>query len=279
MAAVDDFQTTIENLAANTKRAVTQIYLAIGDELSREDAALQIAGVINRARAEAVALADVYTVNQIEELTGQPTTAVGVLPVDDSERLLTAVNTVLFDAPPTPQTMTVDELATIVQGMDLDPADYYLDRVVKKISRYIRDDNPEYLDKGTLAEWLDENSRPGSPEIDSDEYDADELVREFPTGDGSISRLERLAQNEPLQAAQKAAGEALAKQKPPQGYLGWVRQLNATACQLCRFWNRDDRVWPQSYKMARHTNCACVQKIVVSETRPKPVRSKRSKKR
>ncbi|OYN79985.1 hypothetical protein CG716_11040 [Mycolicibacterium sphagni] len=163
-------------------------------EQTREDGALAIAGLINRSNAEGVGLADVFVARQLEELSGQPVPSVGLLPVDDSERLLKAAHTVLDDPDPT-------------------------------------------------------------------------------------SRLERLAGNEPLETAQQAVSEALVRQqrrieRRTGKYVGWVRQMNANACQRCVNWAQDGRVWPANYRMPTHKGCNCVERIVISEKRPKPVRQK-----
>jgi hypothetical protein len=314
MTAVDDFQNIIENLAKSTRRQVISIYMAIGEGLSREDAVNQVAALINGANATAVTVADAYVVAQLEELLESPVPATGVPPVDDFDRIVKAVNTVL-DTPPKTK-FTRAEVKALIESAGLDPQVWDVPVITDRINAALRDnhlpdpDGPDYLpDHGAFGfedfiETVNEHPRKLSarglfpppppntpayaewesklpPELDSDDYADFDPIWE-PEPEGARERLERLAGNEPLQAAQRAAGDAFTKQTPrvekPGHFVGWVRQLNADACELCRWWAKDGRIWPAKYPMARHTNCACVQRIVITPTRPKPVRQKRSKK-
>lgn len=79
-------------------------------------------------------------------------------------------------------------------------------------------------------------------------------------GDGDLlMQLGRLALNAPLQAAQTAYGDAIAA----SGARGWVRQLEADPCQLCRWWWREGRVWPTDHPMPTHPGCDCVARPVI----------------
>lgn len=92
----------------------------------------------------------------------------------------------------------------------------------------------------------------------------------------ALERVERLARSEPLQTAQTSVTEALTGRKAGRGgYLGWVRQLNVGACEVCQRWERGGRVWPADHYMPRHPNCACVQRVVTTTTKPKPVRKRK----
>lgn len=92
----------------------------------------------------------------------------------------------------------------------------------------------------------------------------------------ALERVERLARSEPLQTAQSSVTEAMTGRKAGRGgYLGWVRQLNAGACEVCQRWERGGRVWPADHYMPRHPSCACVQRIVTTTTKPKPVRKRK----
>ncbi|AWG51484.1 hypothetical protein DDT48_20160 [Mycobacteroides abscessus] len=98
MSAVDEYQAATEQLATSTERQALAIYAELqADRLPPSETTLLLAALINRANASAVSLADVWLAVQIEEQTGQPVPTVGVLPVDDSERLAKAVNTVLSE--------------------------------------------------------------------------------------------------------------------------------------------------------------------------------------
>lgn len=189
MTTSDVFQSAVEKLADDTATAARKI---LARKISKTDKAVKLAGLLNRANAQAVTLADTFTSRQLESLTGKATPATGITPKDDSDRLLKSAKTALEDR--------------------------------------------------TTA----------------------------------LERVERLARSEPLQTAQASATEALSGHKIGRGgYLGWVRQLNANACELCTHWERGGRVWPPDHWMPRHPNCACVPRIVVSKTRPKPVRRRK----
>lgn len=85
-------------------------------------------------------------------------------------------------------------------------------------------------------------------------------------------RLERLARSEVFTAAQDAVSESLSRQRDRgRRYVGWVRQMEPDHCQLCEWWSRDGRVFPKSHRMPTHPNCNCVQRVVITDTRPKPM--------
>lgn len=97
-AVVEAFQAATERLAADAERQVLAIYAALeAGRIDRETASLLIAAIVNRANASATTTADAWLVAQIEAAAGAPTAAVGVAPVDDSERLVLAAQTVLAD--------------------------------------------------------------------------------------------------------------------------------------------------------------------------------------
>lgn len=72
----------------------------------------------------------------------------------------------------------------------------------------------------------------------------------------------RLARSEPLEAAAKAATDAMIRGGKTKG---WVRQMSPGACQLCRWWSRDGRVWPAEHPFQHHKGCACTPRPVVAE--------------
>jgi hypothetical protein len=189
VTAADQFQNRLEKLASDTAEAARRI--ANRRNITKADRATRLAALLNRANAEATALADSFTSRQLEELTGKPVPAKGIPATDDSDRLLKAARTVLIG--------------------------------------------------------------PDSP----------------------LERVERLARSEPLASAQSAVTEAVTGQKVRGGYLGWTRQLDADACERCRWWARNGRVWPQDHRMPKHPNCACIQQFVMQKTRPRPVRKRK----
>lgn len=44
---------------------------------------------------------------------------------------------------------------------------------------------------------------------------------------------------------------------------GWTRVLEADACQLCQWWDRDGRTWPESHPLQTHKGCTCGQRYVL----------------
>lgn len=78
-------------------------------------------------------------------------------------------------------------------------------------------------------------------------------------------RLQVLAQAETSEAGAWAMGEAL---RSDTRVVGWTRVLDGKACQLCRWWWRDGRVWPKNHRMPRHKGCRCGQQPVTREQHP-----------
>ena len=74
--------------------------------------------------------------------------------------------------------------------------------------------------------------------------------------DATPARLGRLARSEPLYAAQEATQGALIAEPV---IVGWTRDLEGDACQLCRWWWREGRVWSPEHRMPTHKGCACSQ--------------------
>lgn len=70
-----------------------------------------------------------------------------------------------------------------------------------------------------------------------------------------LARVLRLAESEPVQAAQQAMGAAIRS----NGAEGWRRGLNEGACQLCEWWERDGEIWPADHDMPTHNGCMCIQ--------------------
>jgi hypothetical protein len=111
--AVAALQAQTEATAATAQAEVAEIWAAvIAGEIARDSVAALIAGVVNRANAMAVSLADVFLSVQIEAATGTPTPTTGVVPQDDSLRLGKAVETILKDSADDAEVQTrLDRLA------------------------------------------------------------------------------------------------------------------------------------------------------------------------
>jgi hypothetical protein len=93
---IDDYQLETDHLSSRTQAEVLAVYGRwVAGEIDPDTAVLLIAGIVNRANAAATALADVWLVAQIEAQSGIATTAAGLIAVDDSERLVKAVTTIL----------------------------------------------------------------------------------------------------------------------------------------------------------------------------------------
>lgn len=73
-------------------------------------------------------------------------------------------------------------------------------------------------------------------------------------------QLRRLAIAEAAETAAFTYGDAL---QGDERVVGWRRVLNPGACQLCRWWSRNGRVWPAAHPIPRHKGCTCSQQPVV----------------
>lgn len=80
-------------------------------------------------------------------------------------------------------------------------------------------------------------------------------------GGNTLARLARLARNEPVDAATTELSNRMADSRVS----GWRRKLEPDACELCRWWSREGRVFQTSHKMPRHTGCTCHQQPVFNE--------------
>src|SRR5699024_3454150 len=76
-----------------------------------------------------------------------------------------------------------------------------------------------------------------------------------------ITRMERLARAEAIEAAQSGNGKAMARSKKVQG---WKRGLEADACELSTWWWREGGIWPKDHTMTTHHGCACSQEFVTT---------------
>lgn len=70
----------------------------------------------------------------------------------------------------------------------------------------------------------------------------------------SLARWQRLARAEGQEAAARAYSAAV-KRSPH--VTGWRRGISGSACQLCRWWSRDGRVWAADHAMPTHKGCTC----------------------
>ena len=77
-----------------------------------------------------------------------------------------------------------------------------------------------------------------------------------------IMQLERIGVVEPLEAAADRMSEGI---QQDQRVKGWVREMEADACQLCRWWWREGREWPSEHPMPTHKGCTCTQLPVIRD--------------
>lgn len=75
------------------------------------------------------------------------------------------------------------------------------------------------------------------------------------------ARVARLGRSEPLTTAARAYSEGMARSRH---VTGWTRGLSPSACQLCRWWARDGRVWPDDHPLKTHKGCTCYANPVVA---------------
>ena len=69
-------------------------------------------------------------------------------------------------------------------------------------------------------------------------------------------RLERLGYVLPIESTHSGYESALQADGMVEG---WQRGLNDDACQLCRWWSRDGRIWPKVQPFQTHRGCKCQQ--------------------
>lgn len=76
-------------------------------------------------------------------------------------------------------------------------------------------------------------------------------------------RLARLGYVLPIAAVQDGYEQSL---QLDQLVEGWQRGMNDDACQLCRWWSHDGRVWPKAHPFQSHNGCKCQQIPVFRKT-------------
>lgn len=94
------------------------------------------------------------------------------------------------------------------------------------------------------------------------------LVRALETTPDPPARVARLVRAEPLSTAARTYSDGMARS---EHVTGWTRGLSGKACQLCRWWARDGRVWPAGYAMPTHKGCSCSPIPTVTDRAPRPV--------
>jgi hypothetical protein len=76
--------------------------------------------------------------------------------------------------------------------------------------------------------------------------------------DSPLMRLRRLGRSEPLHHGHKSASVAMKRHKAVRG---WVRAMDANACQLCEWWYRDGQIWSDDTPFQSHPGCNCQAEI------------------
>lgn len=71
-----------------------------------------------------------------------------------------------------------------------------------------------------------------------------------------VTRLQRIGLVLPIEETQSAYGKSLRADPEVEG---WKRGLDDSACQLCRWWWREGRIWPKDHPMPTHKGCKCQQ--------------------
>lgn len=83
-----------------------------------------------------------------------------------------------------------------------------------------------------------------------------------------VGRLERLGYVLPIESTQESYSAALQADGMVEG---WQRGLNDDACQLCRWWSREGRIWPKVQPFQTHKGCKCQQVPKVASEDDVPV--------
>lgn len=170
MTVVDEYQAATDELAASSVAGVLALYAALqAGGLAPATVVPAMAAVIATANAAATTLADVGVTAQIEVASGVPTPPTGIVPRDDTERLIKAVETILDDA---------DE------------------------------PDEDHADESDTDE-LDEPDEDAAHELDEPDEDADEPGTDEPDEHAARTRLERLARAEPLETGQAITVEII----------------------------------------------------------------------
>lgn len=94
----DRYQAELEKLADSTAQAARRA--ANRRNVTKAARAANVAAIVQRGNAQALALAEAFTQRQLEGVTGRAVPAKGLLPADDSDRLLKAAKTILEDPDP-----------------------------------------------------------------------------------------------------------------------------------------------------------------------------------
>lgn len=113
-----------------------------------------------------------------------------------------------------------------------------------------------------VAELVDMPRTPGVVRPEEDRL-AQAVATILASDQDTLMQLQRLADNEPKQAAADGSGDVI---KGSRRVKGWTRSLDSGACQLCRWWWREGRVWQADHPMPRHPGCTCSQKPVLTKT-------------
>ena len=105
MSTAEDFRAALDGIAADNEDHALAVYAAYqAGSIASDFTTVSIAARISQGNAAAVAVADSYVQQAIEEL-GAPALTTGVLPEDDLERLTKAVDTILTEpSEDTPET-------------------------------------------------------------------------------------------------------------------------------------------------------------------------------
>lgn len=77
-------------------------------------------------------------------------------------------------------------------------------------------------------------------------------------------RLQRLGTGEAVDTAQRGYGAAIAAAGAAGAVIGWRRQLEGDACELCEHWAAGGEIWPADHTMPSHPGCLCTQQPVTA---------------
>lgn len=87
----------------------------------------------------------------------------------------------------------------------------------------------------------------------------DRAVATILDGDDELAamRLARLGFSESVESARRVTADYM---KGTRQVTGWVRELDSDPCELCHWWWRDGRIWPETHTMPVHKGCCCAQR-------------------
>lgn len=163
---------------------------------------------------------------------------------------------------------TFKELAADTLDLATRQGTYYGQLSYAEIVALYHDTAPDYTGV------IDPSEQAGQPREQLDKALQTLIDEEAGEGGDLDMRLERLGYSVAVDSVQDSYQRELQRDSEVSG---WVRGLDAGACQLCQYWYRGGRIWPRDHPMPKHPGCKCQQVPDFSGDTPKDTRLLRDK--